>query len=76
MGKRFNAVFPDRTIDKIEDLRGRTDASSATTVLKTSVNMMDIIVGRLEKGARFTATMPDGSVEEIHFLLDVRKEPA
>lgn len=72
--KRINVVLPLRTIDRIDSLQARTNASSNTEVIRSAILVYDAIAKSLEQGGRFIAQMPDGSNRIFEFAIDVSLE--
>ena len=76
MSKRINLALPERSVQRLEELKEMTDASSVTEVIKHAVMTYESLAKHLSKGVTFTARRPNGDEFEVEFMIDVaRKEP-
>lgn len=74
--QRINLVLPERSIDRLEDLKQRTDASSITEVIKNALMTYESLAEHLSQGVVFTGHRPNGEVFSVEFMIDVeRKKP-
>ena len=53
--RRVQFVFPDRTIEKLDQLKEQLGASSRTEVVKTAIELLCWVGGRLAKGEEIAA---------------------
>jgi hypothetical protein len=72
--KRLNLELSMRAMDRIEELRRKTDATSTTQVLKDAVLTYEAIVRHLSRGEHFLIADQRGNVTPIDFLIDVAVE--
>ena len=72
--QRINIVLPERSIARLEALKGKTDASSITEVIKSAVMTYESVVEHLGDGVTFTGTKPNGETFIVEFLIDVAKK--
>ena len=76
MTKRINVVLPERSIQRLEILKDKTDASSVTEVIKHALMTYESLADHLGDGVTFTGHRPDGSAFAVEFMIDVaRKQP-
>lgn len=71
---RINLALPQRTADRLDELRRLTDASSVTEVVKQAILTYEAIAKHLSEGVTFSATKPDGEAFEVEFMIDVPKK--
>ena len=53
--RRVQFVFPAQTIEKVDRLKDQLGASSRTEVVKTAIELLCWMAGRLEKGEEIAA---------------------
>lgn len=71
--KRLNIVLPERTIERINDVKAATFASSATDVIKNAILSYEALVEYSEKGYKFYLKKDDdNNFSPLHFLFDVK----
>lgn len=71
---RLNLVLPERSVERLEDLKSRTDASSVTEVIKNALMTYESLAEHLSEGVTFTGRRPDGEVFAVEFMIDVEKK--
>lgn len=71
---RLNLVLPERSMDRLEDLKVRTDASSITEVVKSALMTYESLADHLAEGVTFSAQRPNGEVFAVEFMIDVEKK--
>ena len=69
--RRYTVVLPERTADRLENLKSMTDATSVTDVVKDALLTYETIVNLLSEGVEFQAIRPDGKAMEVLFQIDV-----
>ena len=73
---RLNLVLPERSMERLEDLKARTDASSVTEVVKNALMTYESLADHLAQGVTFSGKRPNGEAFDVEFLIDVaRKKP-
>lgn len=72
--QRVNLVLPERSIDRLEDLKNKTDASSITEVVKNALMTYESLAEHLSEGVTFTGRRPNGEVFAVEFMIDVEKK--
>lgn len=76
MTKRINIVLPERSIQRLEVLKDKTDASSITEVIKHALMTYESLADHLENGVTFTGHRSNGETFAVEFMIDVeRKKP-
>nr|AFD62205.1 hypothetical protein [Paracoccus haeundaensis] len=71
---RLNLVLPERSMDRLEDLKVRTDASSITEVVKSALMTYESLADHLAEGVVFSGHRPNGEVFAVEFMIDVEKK--
>lgn len=71
--QRLSLVLPERSMERLERLKDRTDAASVAEVIRNAVMTYESIVNHLSQGATFTVHQPNGEVFDVEFLIDVPK---
>lgn len=74
MAKRVNLSLPERSVERLEDLKSRTDAGSVTEVIKHALMTYESIADHLSEGVSFTGTKPNGETFSVEFMIDVPKK--
>lgn len=75
--QRINIVLPERSMERLEELKAKTDAASLAEVIKKALMTFESIADHLAKGAVFFMSMPNGEQVAVDFLIDVkRRKPA
>lgn len=73
-GKRLNIVLPEQTIDRINNIKNITAASSVTDVVRTAILTYEALVEFLSEGNKFYLKKEaDGNFIPVQFLFDVRR---
>lgn len=72
--QRLNLVLPERSIDRLEELKSKTDASSVTEVIKNALMTYESLAEHLSEGVTFTGRRPNGEVFAVEFMIDVAKK--
>ena len=74
---RLNLVLPERSMERLEELKDRTDASSVTEVVKNALMTYESLADHLSKGVTFSGRYPNGEIFNVEFMIDVeRKKPS
>lgn len=76
MSKRINIVLPERSVDRLEALKDRTDASSITEVIKHALMTYESLADHLSDGVTFSGRQPNGETFNVEFMIDVKRNPA
>lgn len=71
---RLNLVLPERSIDRLEELKVKTDASSITEVVKNALMTYESLADYLSEGVTFSGRYPNGEVFNVEFMIDVAKK--
>ncbi|MCA0943267.1 ribbon-helix-helix protein, CopG family [Salipiger pacificus] len=74
MSKRLNIALPERSVERLEALKERTDASSVTEVIKHALMTYESIADHLSEGVTFSGRYPNGETFAVQFLIDVPKK--
>lgn len=69
--RRLSVVLSERSVDRLDSLKNRTDASSVTEVIKAALMTYESIADHLEKGVVFMAHKPNGECFAVEFMIDV-----
>lgn len=72
--QRLNLVLPERSIERLEDLKVKTDASSVTEVIKNALMTYESLADYLSEGVTFSGRHPNGEVFTVEFMIDVEKK--
>ena len=72
--QRLSLVLPERSARRLEILKGKTDASSVTEVIKNALMTYESLAEHLEDGVTFTGTKPTGETFSVEFLIDVARK--
>lgn len=73
---RLNLVLPERSVERLEALKERTDASSVTEVVKNALMTYEALADHLSNGVVFCGRRPNGETFDVEFMIDVpRKKP-
>lgn len=70
---RFSLNLPPHTVDRLDALKIRTGASSATEVIKNALVTYEALAGFLESGVTFVGRRPNGEAFDVEFLIDVQR---
>ncbi len=74
---RLNLVLPERSMERLEELKAKTDASSVTEVVKNALMTYESLADHLSEGVTFSGRHPNGEVFSVEFMIDVaRKKPS
>lgn len=74
--KRVTMSFPERTVERLEELKDLTAASSTTDVVRSAIMTYESIARHLANGVIFQAVKPNGERTEVEFMIDVpRSQP-
>ncbi|MCY4335935.1 MAG: hypothetical protein OXC60_14855 [Litoreibacter sp.] len=74
--KRLTLAFPERTINRLEELKELTSASSITDVVREAIMTYESVAKHIGNGMTFYAQRPNGERIEVEFMIDVpRVEP-
>jgi len=65
--------FPERTVERLEELKELTSASSTTDVVRSAIMTYDSIAHHLANGLTFQAIKPSGERISVEFMIDVPK---
>ncbi|NDV50389.1 ribbon-helix-helix protein, CopG family [Salipiger sp. PrR003] len=71
MSKRINVILPERSVERLESLKEKTDASSITEVIKHALMTYESLVDHLSKGVSFTGHPQNGESFGVEFMIDV-----
>ena len=71
--QRFNLALPERSMQRLDGLKARTDAASIGEVIKNALMTYESIVDHLSKGATFFIRLPNGELRGVEFMIDVAK---
>lgn len=71
---RLNLVLPGRSIERLEELKQKTDASSVTEVVKNALMTYESLADHLSKGVTFSGRYPNGETFAVEFMIDVARE--
>lgn len=75
--KRINLVLPMRTIARIEKLKEKTCAASATEVIRSAILAYEALVDRIADGNEFYATKRgENQFHLVKFVFDVLPKTA
>jgi hypothetical protein len=74
MSKRINVMLPERSVDRLETLKEKTDAGSITEVIKHALMTYESIAQHLERGVTFFGQGPDGKQFSVEFMIDVKRK--
>jgi BarA-like signal transduction histidine kinase len=69
MTKRLNLALPSRSVERLERLKGITEAGSITEVVKDALKTYDSLVTHLKDGSTFEVIKPDGSRISVEFVV-------
>ena len=69
MTKRLNLALPSRSVERLERLKGMTEAGSITEVVKDALKTYDSLVNHLKDGSTFEVIKPDGSRVSVEFVV-------
>lgn len=73
-GKRLNIVLPEQTIDRINNIKHITAASSVTDVVRTAILTYEALVEFLSEGNKFYLKKEaDDNFVPVQFLFDVKR---
>ena len=72
--QRLNLVLPERSIERLEELEVKTDASSVTEVIKNALMTYESLADYLSEGVTFSGRHPNGEVFTVEFMIDVEKK--
>mgnify|MGYP002714377159 CR=1 FL=1 len=72
--QRLNLVLPERSIERLEELKVKTDASSVTEVIKNALMTYESLADYLSEGVTFSGRHPNGEVFTVEFMIDVEKK--
>lgn len=72
--QRLSLVLPERSADRLEALKVRTDASSITEVVKGALLTYEALVEHLSNGVVFSGRRPNGEIFDVEFMIDVEKK--
>lgn len=75
MSKRINIVLPERSVERLEALKDRTDASSITEVIKHALMTYESLADHLSDGVTFSGRYPNGETFGVEFMIDVHRNP-
>lgn len=75
MAKRVNLALPERSVERLENLKARTDAGSITEVIKNALMTYESIADHLGEGVSFMGTKPNGETFSVEFMIDVDRKP-
>lgn len=71
--KRVTMSFPERTVERLDELKDLTSASSTTDVVRSAIMTYDSIARHLANGLTFQAIKPNGERISVEFMIDVPK---
>lgn len=71
--RRMHFSLPPRSVERLDELARRTEASSQTEVIKEALLTYEALVSRLEEGKKFFMKEDDGSIVPVIFNIDVGK---
>ena len=66
--------LPERSVERLEELKTRTDAGSVTEVIKYALMTYESIADHLGEGVTFTGTKPNGETFSVEFMIDVQRK--
>jgi len=69
--RRLNIVVPERTVQRLNDIKELTDASSISDVIRSAVLTYGALANWLSDGSVFYIKTPDGALREIDMMIDV-----
>lgn len=76
MSKRLNLALPEKTLERVENVRVATNAASATEVIRSAILTYEALVEWLGEGASFY--VKDANTEQlvpVKFMIDISKSP-
>ncbi len=62
--KRVQLDLPERSMARLQDLRGKTEATSYAEVIKNALRLYEAIVEEAEAGNKFLIRAPSGETKE------------
>lgn len=63
--KRVQLDLPERSMERLQALRDKTEASSYAEVLKSSLRLYEAVIKEAESGNRFLVEEPSGRQKEF-----------
>ena len=67
---RLNMVLPKKTVDRLNILKGETEASSSAEVVKNALRLYEAIVKDAKDGKEFCAIDKSGNVTSYRLFVD------
>jgi hypothetical protein len=72
MGKRrLNLVVPERAVERLNWLQGRTDAASHTEVIRQALFVYEQLVERLSTGSKLMEKTAKGELLPLPISIDI-----
>jgi len=69
---RINLVLPDRSVERLESLKERIDATSVTEVIRNALMTYESLADHLVQGVTFFGKRANGEIFNIEFMIDVK----
>lgn len=70
--KRINLVLPASTVSRIEKLKDKTDAASATEVIRSAILVYETVVEHIATGHTLhIKKIGENQFHQVQFVLDV-----
>lgn len=66
--KRVQLDLPERSLARLQELRGKTEASSYAEVIKNALRLYEAIVQETEAGNKFFIRYPNGETSEYRIF--------
>ena len=69
--RRLNLVVPQRAVDRLDWLQGRTDAASHTEVIRQALFVYEQLVERLSTGSKLMEKTAKGELLPLPISIDI-----
>lgn len=66
--KRVQLDLPERSLARLQELRGKTEASSYAEVIKNALRLYEAVVEETEAGNKFFVRAPSGETTEYRIF--------
>lgn len=66
--KRVQLDLPERSLARLQELRGKTEASSYAEVIKNALRLYEAVVEETEAGNKFLVKTPSGETTEYRIF--------
>ena len=66
---RRNVMLTERTVQRLDSLRGKTEAMTDSEVLRSALTLYERVVDDILSGSKLQRVTPDGTIREIELLV-------